>query len=70
VENLDDIPEDKRGLWKKVMKMVPITRTRTVQKEVTVDVTVELPMSEVCTDGQGSNIRKPETGCPPGYSSM
>lgn len=70
VNNLDDIPEDKRGLWKKVMKMVPVTKQRIVQKEVTVDVTVELPMSEVCTDGKGSNIRKPETGCPPGYSSM
>jgi hypothetical protein len=56
--------------WKRIRVHVPVEYTRTITHQVETSVIVQLPMNEVCTDGSGSNIRKPEDGCPPGYTAM
>jgi len=70
VENLNDIPTDNRGNWNRVRELVPVTYQRATEVRSMVEVTHSLPMNEVCTDGAGSNIRKPEGGCPEGYVAM
>lgn len=70
IENLNDVPEDKRSNWKRVRELVANTYYRTRSVTVPVEVSVQLPMNQVCTDGQGSNIRMPAEGCPEGFAPM
>lgn len=70
VESLFDVPAENRKNWNRVGMWVPVEKTRVEKQEVQVMVTVQLTMDQVCTDGAGTNMRKPEAGCPDGFTPM
>jgi len=70
VVDLSAVPQDKRSNWIRKRKKIALSRTRTIAVTRAVEVTVELPMNEVCTNGSGTNMRKPADGCPEGFSPM